>query len=100
MILAFFVAPFHRAVCPDGHDGSGIAGAFHREIISWIDEESQPGRAKVSGWPGQIRAEARTGLYSLALPEPPVFDCRNAAGGVSAPAGDDPFRGAAPAAPA
>ena len=36
---------------------------------------------------------ARTGLYSLALPEPPVFDCRNAAGGVSALAGDDPFRG-------
>jgi hypothetical protein len=36
MKLAFFVAPFNRAVRPDGHDGSGIAGAFHREIISWI----------------------------------------------------------------
>jgi hypothetical protein len=40
----------------------------------------------------RIRAEARTGLYSLALPEPPVIDCRNAAGGVSARAGNDPFR--------
>jgi hypothetical protein len=36
MILAFFVAPFNRAVWPDGHGGSGIAGAFHREIISWM----------------------------------------------------------------
>jgi hypothetical protein len=24
-------------------------------------------------WPGRFRAGARTGLYSLALPEPPVF---------------------------
>ena len=35
---------------------------------------------------GRIRAETRTGLYSQALPEPPI-------GGVSAHAGDDPFRG-------
>jgi hypothetical protein len=32
------------------------------------------GMAKVSDWPGRIRAAARTGLYSLALPEPP---CRS-----------------------
>jgi hypothetical protein len=73
MILASFVAPFGRAVWPDGHDGSGAADAFHREIISWIAVGPQPGRAKVSGWPGRIRGEARTGLYSLVLPEPPRF---------------------------
>ena len=64
MILAFFVSPFNRAVRPDGHDGSGIAGAFHREIISWIAVEPLPGMAKVGGWPGRIRAEARTGLLA------------------------------------
>ena len=30
MILAFFVAPFDRAVWPDSHDGSGIAVVLHR----------------------------------------------------------------------
>ena len=43
---------------------------------------------------GRIRAEARTGLYSLALTEPPVFRLpQRSAAGVSARSGDDPFRG-------
>jgi hypothetical protein len=41
---------------------------------------------------GRIRADARTGLYALTLAEPPVFDRCDVAAGVSAHAGDDPFR--------
>ncbi len=36
---------------------------------------------------------ARLRYATARLPEPPVFDCRKAASGVSAHAGDDPFRG-------
>src|SRR5579863_443868 len=41
MILAFFVAPFDRAVRQESHDGSGIAVVLHREIIAWMAVEPQ-----------------------------------------------------------
>ena len=51
-------------------------------------EHSQCG----SAWPAKMApspaaSNTRTGLYSLALPEPPVFDCHNSAGGSLGPCG-------------